>query len=114
MRKRILIESIIFAVLLMSLIIGWQVLQIFQNSHRLLSESPSAQLHTELSVDAIPISQANSNFHIAYWSSPSILLGVDQPFGLDDLLEIVGVLLIFAAVYYIIRFSVHRRKTARK
>ncbi|HIW34591.1 MAG TPA: hypothetical protein IAA29_17590 [Candidatus Paenibacillus intestinavium] len=111
MNKRILIESIIFALLLMALIIGWQVLQGYLNTQTLSSEFPS-ELSNVLTVDTAFPNQSNTSVHIAYWSSPSILFGVNQPLGLDDLLELVGVLLIFATPYYFIRMYVHKRKTA--
>ena len=109
MNKKILIESTIFALLLMALIIGGQVVQGYINTQNLSSEFPSelsSELFSELPVETAFPNQSNATVHIAYWSSPSILFGVNQPFGLDDLLELIGVFLIFAVVYYVIRYYV--------
>jgi|GEM_PF-7061308 len=132
MNKRIVIESIIFSVLLMSVIIGWQVIQGYLSTQQLSNDFPSelsseltselsnqlsseifTELATKITMNAADPNISNGNFHIAYWSSPSILFGIDQSFGLDDLLKLIGVLLLFAALYYFIRKYVSKRKTAR-
>lgn len=116
MNKRILIESILFSVLLMSLIIVWQVVQGYLNTQHLSSEFSSdlsSELSNEITIDADFLNQSNGTFHIAYWSSPYVLLGVDQPFGLDDLFEIIGLFILFATSYYFIRKYVSKHKITR-
>lgn len=100
----------------MALIIFWQVFQGYLSTQNLAAEFSSelsSGFSKELTIDATYLNNTNSTVHIAYWSSPSILFGVDQPFGRDDLLKLVGVFLLFATPYYFLRNYIHKLKIVR-
>lgn len=83
MNKRVFVESLMVALLLMALTIGWKIVQGYYLTKSLLNEFPSE--------------------HMTISSESTVSFGVNDSLSLDNTLLLYGGILLIAALYYTIR-----------